>query len=156
MQAAVGRVASPRWPRSARLIFGEHLGRRSPDPPTNVGRSNRGVRPLERVSAAVGLCFPETGFCWAETAASKRPVTFNRSSTETKSPHEKPPIRRYSHGVGKSLFVWDSVVADAVAVEPVSASYFPANREINREFCQFCPCSQPTLPDSRNDFAGLE
>jgi hypothetical protein len=26
----------------------------------------------------------ETGFCGAETAASKRPVTFNRSSAETK------------------------------------------------------------------------
>jgi hypothetical protein len=38
------------------------------------------------------------------------PVTFNRSSTETKSPHENPPIRRYSHGIGKSLFVWDCVV----------------------------------------------
>ena len=29
------------------------------------------------------------------------------------------------------------VVADAVAIEPVSASNFPANREINREFCAF-------------------
>jgi hypothetical protein len=29
------------------------------------------------------------------------------------------------------------VVADAVAVEPVSTPKFPANREINREFCQF-------------------
>jgi hypothetical protein len=28
-------------------------------------------------------------------------------------------------------------VADAVTVEPVSASEFPANREKNREFCQF-------------------
>jgi hypothetical protein len=46
-------------------------------------------------------------------------------------------------------------VADAVAVEPVSASKFPANREINREFCQFCPYLQPALLDSRNDFASL-
>ena len=30
----------------------------------------------------------------------------------------------------------DCVVADAVAVEPVSAPKFPANREINREFCR--------------------
>jgi hypothetical protein len=29
----------------------------------------------------------------------------------------------------------DCVVADAVDLEPVSASKFPANREINREFC---------------------
>jgi hypothetical protein len=34
----------------------------------------------------------------------------------------------------KSLFVWDCVVADAVAVEPVSASKFPTNREKYREF----------------------
>ena len=31
------------------------------------------------------------------------------------------------------------VAADAVTVEPVSASSFPANREINREFCTFRP-----------------
>jgi len=29
------------------------------------------------------------------------------------------------------------MVADAVAVEPVSAPTFPANREINREFFNF-------------------
>jgi hypothetical protein len=28
------------------------------------------------------------------------------------------------------------VVADAVVVEPVSTAEFPANREINREFCR--------------------
>ena len=48
------------------------------------------------------------------------------------------------------------MVADAVAVEPVSQVEFPANREINREFCQFCPDSQPALLGSRNDSAGLE
>lgn len=31
------------------------------------------------------------------------------------------------------------MVADAVAVEPVSASEFPANREINREFGKWGP-----------------
>jgi hypothetical protein len=31
------------------------------------------------------------------------------------------------------------VVADAVQIEPVSASEFPANREINREFFDFGP-----------------
>jgi hypothetical protein len=46
------------------------------------------------------------------------------------------PIRRYLHDTGKSLFVWDCVVADAVAVEPVSASKFPANREKNRDSCE--------------------
>ena len=101
-----------------------------------VTRVKRGPT-FERVSASVGLCSRETGFCWAETAASKRPVTFNRSSTETKSPHENPPIRRYSRGIGKSLFVSDCVVANAATVKPVSATKFPANRENNREFCRF-------------------
>ena len=31
------------------------------------------------------------------------------------------------------------MVADAVAIEPVSTSEFPANREINREFFNFGP-----------------
>jgi hypothetical protein len=35
--------------------------------------------------------------------------------------------------VGKSPFDWNCVVADAVYVERVSATKFPANREINRE-----------------------
>jgi hypothetical protein len=56
------------------------------------------------VSTSVGLYFRETGFCGSETAASKRPVTFNRSLAETKPPHENPPIRRYLHDTGKSLF----------------------------------------------------
>jgi hypothetical protein len=88
--------------------------------------------------------------------APERPVTFNRSSAETKAPHENPDIRRYLHDTGKSLFVCDCVVADTVAVEPVSQVEFPANREINREFCQFCRYSQAALPSSRNDSAGLE
>jgi len=33
--------------------------------------------------------------------------------------------------------VQDCVVADAVTVEPVSATKFPANRENNRELCRF-------------------
>jgi hypothetical protein len=84
-----------------------------------------------------GLCFRETGFCAAEIAASKRPVTFNGSSAETKSPCENPPIRRCLHDTGKSLFVWDCVVADAVTVEPVSATKFPASRENAGNCCEF-------------------
>jgi hypothetical protein len=40
---------------------------------------------------------------------------------------------RYLHDTGKSLFVWDCVVADAVAVEPVSKRTIHANREKYRE-----------------------
>jgi hypothetical protein len=77
-----------------------------------LGVTERAARPetFERVSDNVSLRFRETGFCGAETAASKRPVTFNRSLAETKPPHENPPIRRYLHDTGKSLFVWDCVV----------------------------------------------
>ena len=48
------------------------------------------------------------------------------------------------------------MVADAVAVEPVSQVEFPANKEINREFYQFCPYSQLALLGSCNESAGLE
>ena len=54
--------------------------------------------------------FPGTGILGAETAVSKRPVTFDRSSVETKPLHENPPIRLYLHDTEKSLFVWDCMV----------------------------------------------
>ena len=38
---------------------------------------------------------------------------------------------------GKDFEAPEKVVADAVAIEPVSASQFPANREKNREFSEF-------------------
>ena len=52
----------------------------------------RQTAPFERVSATVGLCFRETGFCGAETAASKRPVTFNRFVSRDKVPARKPTL----------------------------------------------------------------
>jgi hypothetical protein len=42
-------------------------------------------------------------------------------------------IRRYLHDTGKSLFVWDCVVADGVAVETVSDTIFRHNSEKYRE-----------------------
>jgi hypothetical protein len=41
--------------------------------------------------------------------------------------------------VSVSCELQECMVADAVAVEPVSAPRFPANREKNREFRQFEP-----------------
>jgi hypothetical protein len=41
------------------------------------------------------------------------------------------------------------VVADAVAVEPVSTPEFPANREINREFCRIHPLCEIFNADTR-------
>jgi hypothetical protein len=43
----------------------------------------------------------------------------------------------------------DFVVADAVAVEPVSTPKFPANREINREFCRIHPLCEILNADTR-------
>jgi hypothetical protein len=40
-------------------------------------------------------------------------------------------------------------VADAVTVEPVSTPKFPANREINREFCRIRPLSAILKADTR-------
>ena len=42
----------------------------------------------------------------------------------------------YLRGFRQSPVVRDCVVADAVAVEPVSTPKSPANREKNREFCK--------------------
>jgi hypothetical protein len=41
------------------------------------------------------------------------------------------------------------VVADAVTVEPVSTPKFPANREINREFCRIHPLCEILNADTR-------
>ena len=43
------------------------------------------------------------------------------------------------------------MVADAVAVEPVSTPEFPANREINREFHQIGPLCKIRKADTRAD-----
>jgi hypothetical protein len=43
----------------------------------------------------------------------------------------------------------DCVVADAVAFEPVSTPVFPANREINREFCRTRPLCMILKVDTR-------
>jgi hypothetical protein len=60
-----------------------------------------------------------------------------------------PPIRGYLLVVGKSLLAADCVVADAVTVEPVSTPKFPANREINREFCRIRPLTAILKADTR-------
>jgi len=43
----------------------------------------------------------------------------------------------------------DCVVADAVAIESVSTPKFPANREINREFCRIHPLCEILNADTR-------
>src|SRR6516162_2385315 len=133
--------------------------RHSADPsrcPRNAWFSVPLMRHSNQISTNASLHRRETQFSRAETKTPKRSLQSNRQIAETKCVHKSPPVRGDSHRTGKSPFVQDCVVADAVAVEPVSQVKFPANREINREFCQFSPDSQPALLSSRNDSAGLE
>ena len=43
----------------------------------------------------------------------------------------------------------ECVVVDALQIEPVSKLKFPANREINREFCRFRPSCTIFAPNRR-------
>ena len=49
-----------------------------------------------------------------------------------------------------------NLVEDAVEVEHVSATKFPANREINREFFNFGPGSRLRGSQTPNDFVAFE
>jgi len=40
-----------------------------------------------------------------------------------------------------------NMVVDALQIEPVSKLKFPANREINREFCRFRPLARFSAPN---------
>src|SRR6516162_2761726 len=81
--------------------------------------------------------FPGNGFLPAETSAPEWPLRQTSRLKETNHAHETRLIRVILRQLGKSQFAQDCVVADAVTVEPVSATKFPANRENNREFCRF-------------------
>ena len=61
---------------------------------------------------------------------------------------KSPPIAGFLAVSGKSRGSKECVVADAVVIEPVSASQFPANREKNREFCNFGATSRIERPAS--------
>jgi hypothetical protein len=92
--------------------------------------------PFERVSPSLSVSvYGKRDFAIQRQRRRKGPRRSTdrqqRQSTRTKT-HQFDAIRT---APGKSLFVWDCVVADAVAVEPVSAWKFPPNREKYREFC---------------------
>src|SRR6186997_3048506 len=73
-------------------------------------------------------------------------------SAETKRQRRSPPIAGHLQVSGKSRGSKECVVADAVAIEPVSASQFPANREKNREICNSGAASPNRWHSSPNDF----
>jgi hypothetical protein len=52
------------------------------------------------------------------------------------NPRKRPQNAGYSSETGKRRFASDCVVADALALEPVSTPKFPFIRENNREFCE--------------------
>ena len=90
-----------------------------------------------------------TGFSGPETARPKSPFWLKTVSAETETPPESPPIAGYLPVFEKFPSSKECVVADAVVVKPVSASSFPANREKNREICNFRATSsirRPTNP----------
>src|SRR6185312_2164917 len=78
--------------------------------------------------------FPGNGIWRPENMTPKWPSRFRQPSPETARPCETPPHRRYSPRSGKSPGSNECVVADAVAIKPVSTTEFPAIREKNREF----------------------
>jgi len=61
---------------------------------------------------------------------------FSRDQNLPAKTAERPEIEGRFAETRKTGFDKECVVADAVAVEPVSASKFPANKEIYREFCR--------------------
>src|SRR5665213_4034219 len=66
--------------------------------------------------------------------ASKRLYVSAKTVPRRSQPRKSPQIRSLCAGFRDFWDRLDCVVADAVAVEPVSAPEFPANREKNREF----------------------
>jgi len=85
-----------------------------------------------RVSSNRSLCFQETEFCAQRQKATKHPEKFTETAAETKLTPQLGQLGASYQTAGKSLRTSECVVADAVAVEPVSARKFPANREKNR------------------------
>jgi hypothetical protein len=60
---------------------------------------------------------------------------------------------RFDNSVEYDCKINEGAVADAVAVEPVSAAKFPANRDINREFWRSRPLDTILIIDTRANSA---
>jgi hypothetical protein len=78
----------------------------------------------------------------AETRPPKRLEKSKRPLQRQIQCRRTPPIRRWFSRTEKSLRTTECVVADAVAIEPVSALTFPANRETNRDNAKFAQISR--------------
>src|SRR3954464_3118477 len=82
-------------------------------------------------------CPPGTGFSALEKGGAKWPSKMNCAVSETGRHPIVPRIGGNLPVSRNAPQMADCVVADAVDIEPVSASNFPDNREKYREFCQF-------------------
>jgi hypothetical protein len=103
---------------------------------------------------------PGTGLPSPETGSQNRRY---RALDRQQRPHARPlhyrkcpQIAGFSSETRKRRFVSDCVVADAVDIERVSASEFPANREINREFCEIPLPPAILTPQSPREFNGFQ
>ena len=79
-------------------------------------------------------------------------VRIFESFLNAKSSRSYPEIESF---LGRPDSSKECVVADAVAIEPVSASQFPANREKNREICNSGAASPNRWHSSPNDFGAF-
>ena len=76
-------------------------------------------------------------------------LRFGRDRTSRISTRKSPEVGGLRGSIRDFGDYEDCVVADAVAVEPVSTDKFPANREINREFCRIRSLCKILKADTR-------
>src|SRR4051812_36619621 len=105
----------------------------TPDARARDGRSHT----FELHLCLKGSPFPGNGISRPETTRPKSPPRRNSSLQRPLHRRQSPPLRGVLAQSGKFLSSKECVVADAVDIEPLSASNFPASREKYREFCRF-------------------
>src|SRR5262245_32337398 len=121
-------------------------------PPAPDARASGAIAPnSNRVSGDRGLRCRETRFPGQRKMRHYVARSTDQGSRRRSGWNKTPPIRGLSRVLRKSPQTCDCVVADAVGFERVSASRFPANREINRECYQIRPPSGILAAGNRTD-----
>ena len=123
-------------------------------PPSGLGSTRRSDflrrnRHSNRVSASRGLRFRETGFRDQRKMRRNDPPTVTMPFLRTNRRTDPRQFGAFSYTFRKSPVAHDCVVVDAARIEPVSHLKFPANREINREFCGFWRSAAILTPNGR-------
>ena len=119
----------------------------------------RGSRSLNASQCRTDLCgdtrlISGNDFAAPEKNSELPPLARQCSKAETTVALEYHVCGAIPRAGGKSLFDQESVVADAVAFEPVSVAKFPANREKNREFAEN-GCLSGVSPSGNRCAAGV-